>query len=54
MTTLTVHGLIKRYASLKRTPLVLEMIAAQTLEHGAILISYDKHFTRVPGLRVKP
>lgn len=29
-------------------------IAAQTLEQGAILISYDKHFASVPGLRVKP
>ncbi len=29
-------------------------IAAQTLEQGAILISYDKHFAHVPGLRVKP
>ena len=29
-------------------------IAAQTLEQGAILISYDKHFANVPGLRVKP
>ncbi len=29
-------------------------IAAQALEQGAILVSYDKHFTRVPGLRVKP
>jgi tRNA(fMet)-specific endonuclease VapC len=29
-------------------------IAAQTLEQGAILISFDKHFSHVPGLRVKP
>lgn len=29
-------------------------IAAQTLEQGAVLISYDKHFNHVPGLRVKP
>ncbi len=29
-------------------------IAAQTLEQGAILITYDKHFNHVPGLRVKP
>jgi tRNA(fMet)-specific endonuclease VapC len=29
-------------------------IAAQTLEQGAILITYDKHFHHVPGLRVKP
>jgi len=29
-------------------------IAAQTLEQGAILISYDKHFTHVSGLRLKP
>jgi tRNA(fMet)-specific endonuclease VapC len=29
-------------------------IAAQTLEQGAILITFDKHFAHVPGLRVKP
>lgn len=29
-------------------------LAAQTLEQGAFLITYNKHFNHVPGLRVKP
>ncbi|MCX5901116.1 MAG: PIN domain-containing protein [Proteobacteria bacterium] len=27
-------------------------IAAHAAETGAVLITYDEHFTRVPGLRV--
>ncbi len=27
-------------------------IAAHTLEAGAILVTYDAHFTAVPGLRI--
>lgn len=29
-------------------------IAAQAMEHGAVVISYDRHFLKVPGLRVWP
>jgi len=27
-------------------------IAAQTMELGAVLVTFDRHFLRVPGLRV--
>ncbi len=27
-------------------------IAAQTLETGSVLITYDKHFSKIPGLRL--
>ncbi|MDD4622321.1 MAG: PIN domain-containing protein [Kiritimatiellae bacterium] len=27
-------------------------IAAQAMERGAVLISFDRHFDAVPGLRV--
>ena len=29
-------------------------IAAQAMEHGAIVVSYDRHFLKVPGLRIWP
>jgi len=28
-------------------------VAAQALEHGAVLITFDQHFHDVPGLRVE-
>jgi tRNA(fMet)-specific endonuclease VapC len=46
-------GLIK--AALKKSgqpiPLNDVWIAAHTLETGAVLVTYDTHFTAVPGLR---
>lgn len=27
-------------------------IASQAIENGAVIITYDKHFNRIPGLRV--
>jgi len=46
------------FAALKRngTPLPLNdiWIAAQTMELGAVLISYDKHFKNISGIRIFP
>ena len=54
--TAEIYGRIR--ADLKRagTPLPVNDVwsAAQAMEHGAVVISYDRHFLKVPGLRVWP
>ncbi|MCX6569073.1 MAG: PIN domain-containing protein [Candidatus Aminicenantes bacterium] len=53
LSCLAYFGLIK--AALKRSgqpiPLNDVWIAAHALETGAVLVTYDTHFTAVPGLR---
>jgi len=36
----------------KKIPLNDVWIAAHAMQHGAILITYDKHFEHVQGLRI--
>lgn len=54
--TAEIFGMIKD--SLKRagTPIPINdvWIASHALETGAVMITYDKHFTVVPGLRLLP
>ena len=50
--TAEVFGEIKHALKLAGTPLPINdiWIAAQTMEAGAFLVTYDQHFQRVPGL----
>ena len=52
--TAEVFGEVKHQLKVAGTPLPLNdvWIAAQCIEVGAILITYDAHFKRLPGLRV--
>lgn len=50
--TAEIFGSIKHRLKEAGTPLPINdvWIAAQATEQGAFLISYDKHFTKIPGL----
>jgi len=52
--TAEVFALVKHALKKEGTPIPLNdvWIAAHALETGSILISYDTHFARVPGLRL--
>ena len=52
--TAEIFGMVKNSLKVAGTPLPINdvWIAAHTLETGSIIITYDKHFNQVPGLRV--
>jgi tRNA(fMet)-specific endonuclease VapC len=54
METAEIFGTLKNALKKAGTPLPINdvWIAAHTLETGSVLISYDHHFSIVPGLRL--
>jgi len=52
--TAEVFGEVKQQLKVAGTPLPLNdvWIASQCIEHGAVLVTFDTHFSRVPGLRL--
>lgn len=52
--TANIYGEIKYYLDKKGTPIPTNdiWIASQAIETGSVLITYDKHFLKIPGLRV--
>lgn len=52
--TATVFGSIKNSLKQAGTPLPINdvWIAAHGIETGSIIVSYDTHFNRIPGLRL--
>jgi len=52
--TAEIYGQLKVALHRKGTPIPINdvWIAAQAIEHGAVLVSYDRHFLVVPGVRV--
>ena len=52
--TAEIFGMVKNSLKVAGTPIPINdvWIAAHTLETGSIIITYDKHFNQVPGLRV--
>jgi tRNA(fMet)-specific endonuclease VapC len=52
--TVEIFADIKSHLMAKGKPLPIHdiWIAAHTLETGSVLVSYDKHFTSIPGLRI--
>lgn len=52
--TADVFGAVKHQLKKQGTPIPLNdvWIAAHAIEKGAVLISYDRHFENVPGLRL--
>lgn len=54
--TAEIFGLLKNTLKSAGTPLPINdvWIAAHAMEVGAVLITYDKHFIRVPGIRLWP
>ncbi len=53
-TTADIFGQLKNTLRQAGTPLPINdvWIAAQALETGSVLITYDKHFSAIPGLRL--
>ena len=53
-TTSDIFGLLKNNLKKAGTPLPINdvWIASHTQETGAVLVTYDKHFSRCPGLRL--
>ena len=52
--TAEVYGEVKNDLSKRGTPIPTNdlWIASQTIETGSVLITYDKHFLKIPGLRI--
>jgi tRNA(fMet)-specific endonuclease VapC len=52
--TAEIFGEIKHLLKKQGTPIPLNdiWIAAQCIEHGAVLVTHDSHFSQVPGLRI--
>lgn len=52
--TAKIYGEVKYYLDKKGTPIPANdlWIASQAIETGAVLITYDKHFLKIPGLRI--
>lgn len=52
--TAEIFGVVKNSLKEAATPIPINdvWIAAHTLETGSLIITYDKHFNLVPGLRV--
>lgn len=52
--TAEIYGEVKHYLNKKGTPIPANdlWIASQAIETGSVLITYDKHFLKIPGLRV--
>lgn len=51
--TAEVFGMVKQELKKAGTPLPINdvWIAAHTLETGSILVTYDRHFKKIPGIR---
>ena len=51
--TAQIYGEIKNELKKNGTPIPINdiWIAASTVETGSVLITYDKHFLKIPGLR---
>lgn len=52
--TANIYGEIKYYLDKKGTPVPVNdlWIASQTIETGSVLITYDRHFLKITGLRI--
>ena len=52
--TAEIFGMVKNFLQEAGTPIPINdvWIAAHTLETGSLIITHDKHFNLVPGLRV--
>ena len=52
--TANIYGEIKYYLDKRGTPIPANdlWIASQAIETGSVLITYDKHFLKIPGLRI--
>lgn len=52
--TASVYAEVKHYLDKKGTPIPANdlWIASQAIETGSVLITYDKHFLKIPGLRI--
>ncbi|MEK7534731.1 MAG: type II toxin-antitoxin system VapC family toxin [Patescibacteria group bacterium] len=52
--TAKIYGEVKNYLNKKGTPIPANdlWIASQAIEVGAVLITYDRHFLKIPGLRI--
>ena len=52
--TAEIFGELKSLLKKKGTPIPLNdiWIAAQCVERGAVLVTFDKHFSNIPGLRI--
>ena len=53
-TTADIFGQIKETLKVAGTPLPINdiWIAAHAIETGSVLLTYDKHFAKIPGLRL--
>ncbi len=54
--TAEIFGHLKNILKEAGTPLPINdvWIAAHAMETGSVVITYDKHFTKIPGLRIWP
>ncbi len=54
--TAEIFGHLKNILQRADTPLPINdvWIAAHTMETGSVVVTYDKHFTKIPGLRIWP
>ena len=54
--TAEVFGLLKSGLKTAGTPLPINdiWIAAHAMEVGAVIVTYDRHFIRIPGIRLWP
>ena len=52
--TAIIYGELKNNLAKRGTPIPTNdiWIAAQAVETGSVLISFDKHFLKIPGLRI--
>lgn len=52
--TAEIFGELKSILKKQGTPIPLNdiWIAAQCVERGAVLVTFDKHFSNIPGLRI--
>lgn len=52
--TASIYSEVKYYLDKKGTPIPVNdlWIASHAIETGAVLITYDKHFLKIPGLRI--
>ncbi|MCK4493469.1 MAG: type II toxin-antitoxin system VapC family toxin [Methylococcales bacterium] len=52
--TAEIFGFVKNNLKIAGTPLPINdiWIAAQTIELGAIIVTYDAHFNKIAGLRI--
>lgn len=52
--TASIYSEVKHYLDKKGTPIPVNdlWIASHSIETGSVLITYDKHFLQIPGLRI--